>query len=59
MVIGNLKRHKLPSIDEIQPELFIACCRTTYSEITELLDYTRNKEEMLEEWKETIILPIS
>jgi hypothetical protein len=59
VVIGNLKSHKSPSIDHIQPELFIACCRTIFSEITELLDSIRNKEGMLEEWKETVILPIS
>jgi hypothetical protein len=42
MAIGNLKRHKSPSIDQIQPELFIALCRTIFPEVTELLNSIRN-----------------
>ena len=56
--IGKLKRHKSPSIVQIQVELIIAFCRTISSEIPKLLNSIRNKEEMLEEWKETIIVPI-
>jgi len=59
MAIGMLKRHKSASIDQIQPELFIARCRTIFSEITKLLNSIRNKEEMFEEWKGPIIAPIS
>ena len=35
-----------------------AGCRTIRSEISELLNSIRNKEELSEEWKESIILPI-
>lgn len=31
VAIGKLKRHKFPSIDQIQVKLIIACCRTIFS----------------------------
>ena len=58
MAIGKLKKHKSSGIDQIQAELFIACCRTVCFEITKRLNYIRKYEEMLEEWEEPIIVPI-
>ena len=55
MAIGKLNRHKSPGIDQIPAELFIAGCRTTFSEITKLLNLIWNTEDILEEWKRSII----
>ena len=59
MAIGKLKRHKSMGIDQIQTELFIAGGRTILSEITKFINSIWNKEDMLEKWKESIIVPIS
>jgi len=52
IVIENLKRHKSPHIDQVPPELIKAGGRTFHSEIHKLT------EELVEERKESIILPI-
>jgi hypothetical protein len=39
--------------------MIITGCRTVLSEITQHLNSIWNNEEMLEEWKESIIVPIS
>jgi len=39
--------------------LIIAGCRTILFEITQNLHYIWNNQEMLDEWKESIIVPIS
>jgi hypothetical protein len=60
MANGKLKRPKSPGIDRIQTEPIIAGCRTIFFfENTKLFSSIRNKEEMLEELKESIIVPIS
>ena len=58
MAIGKLKRHKSIVIDQIQTELIIAGGRTFLSEITKFINSIWNREEMLEKWKESIIVPI-
>jgi len=57
MVEGKLKDHKSPGINQISAELIKAGCRTIRSEIYKL-NSIRNKEELPEEWKESIIIPI-
>ena len=52
IAIEKVKRHKSPGIDQVPPELIKAGGRTVHSEIRKLT------EELPEEWKESIILPI-
>ena len=56
MAIEKLKRHKSPGIDQIPGELIKAGGRKIRSEIHKLTIW--NKEELPEEWKESIMVPI-
>jgi len=58
MATEKLKRHTLPGIDQIPAELIKARGSTIRSEIHKLINSIWNKEELLEEWKESIIVPI-
>jgi hypothetical protein len=58
MAIENLKRHKSPGIDQIPAELIEAGGITIRSEIHKLINSIRNREELPEQWKESIIVPI-
>jgi hypothetical protein len=58
MAIEKLKRHISPGIDQIQAEMFEAGGRKFRSEIRELIISIWNKEEIPEEWKESIIVSI-
>jgi len=58
LVIGNLKNHKSPGIDQIPAELIKAGGRTICCAIHKLIISIRNKEELPEEWKVSIIVPI-
>ena len=58
MAFEKLKRHKSPGIDQISAELIKARGRTVRSEIHTLINFICNKEELTEEWKESIIVPI-
>ena len=58
MAIEKLKRHKSPGIDQIPAELIKAGGRTIRSEIHKLINSIWNKEELPEQWKESIIVPI-
>ena len=53
MDIEKLKRHKSPSSDQIPAE-----GRTVRTEIHKFINHIRNKDELSEEWKESIIVPI-
>ena len=55
--IEKLKSNKSPGIDQIPAELSKAGDRTIHSEIHQLISFW-NKEKLLEEWKELIIVPI-
>ena len=58
LTIEKLKNHKSPGIDQI-PELLIkAGGRTIRCEIHKLIISIWNKEELPNEWKESIIVPI-
>jgi hypothetical protein len=52
-----LKRHKSPGTDQIPAELIKAGGRMICSEISKLIRLG-NKEELPEQWKELIIVPI-
>ena len=54
----KLKSHKSPDTDQIPAELFKAGGRTIRHEIHKLIVSVWNKEELPEEWKESIIVPI-
>jgi hypothetical protein len=54
LAIEKLKSHKSPGIDQIQAELI----KTIRCEIHKLNIFIWNKEELPEEWKESIMLPI-
>ena len=58
LAIEKLKRHKCPGIDQITAELIKAGGRTIHSEARKLICAIWNKEELPEEWKESIIVPV-
>jgi hypothetical protein len=58
IAIGNLKSYKSPGTDNIPAELIKAGGETLYSEIHRLIRCIWNKEELPQQWKEYIIVPI-
>jgi hypothetical protein len=58
LAIEKLKSRKLPGIDQIPAELIKVGSRTISCEIHKLIISMWNKEELPEEWKESIIVPI-
>jgi hypothetical protein len=52
------KRYKSPGTDQIPAEMIKAEGRTIRSEIHKLIRSIWNREELAEEWKELIIVPI-
>ena len=58
MTIEKLKRHKSPGIDHISAEFIKAGSRIVHYEIHKLNNSIWNKEELPEEWKKSIIVPI-
>ena len=58
LAIDKLKNHKSPGIDEIPAELIKAGGGTICLEILKLITSIWKKEEVPEEWKESIIVPI-
>ena len=58
MAIEKLKKHKSPGIDQILAELIKAGGRTIRCVIHELIISIWNREELPEEWKGSIKVPI-
>ena len=58
LAIEKLKSHKSSGIDQTPAELIKAGGRTICSAIHKLIIVIRNKEELPEEWKESVIVPI-
>ena len=58
MAIEKIKNHKSPGIDQIPAELYQAGGRTIRYEIHKLIISIWNTEELSDEWKESIIVPI-
>jgi hypothetical protein len=58
IAIGKLKSYKSPGNDNILAELIKAGGETLYSEIHRLIRCICNKEELPQQWKEFIIVPI-
>jgi sorting nexin-29 len=58
LAIEKLKSHKSASIDQIPAELIKTQGRTIHCEVHKLIISIYNKEELLQEWKESITVPI-
>jgi hypothetical protein len=58
IAIGKFKSYKSPGTDQIPAELVKAGGETLYSEIHRLICSIWNKEELPQQWKESIIIPI-
>jgi len=58
MAIMELKRNKSSGINQIQAQLMLAGGRTNLSKITKLINSIWNREETIEDWTQSIILPI-
>ena len=58
MAIGKLKSHKSPGTDQIPPEFIKAGGTTICYETHKLFSSIWNKEELPQEWEQSIIVPI-
>jgi hypothetical protein len=58
VAVGKLKSYKSPGTDQIPAELIKAGDETLCSEIHKLICSTWNKEELPQQWKKSIIVPI-
>jgi hypothetical protein len=58
MVIEKLIRHKSPGNDQIPAELIQSGGRTFRAEIHKLTNSIWNKEQLPEEWKGSIVVPM-
>ena len=58
LAIEKLKSHRSPGIGQIPAELIKTGCNTIRCAIHKLIIVIWNKEELPEEWKESIIVPI-
>jgi hypothetical protein len=58
IAIGKLKSYKSPCTDNIPAKLIKAGGETLYSEIHRLICCIWNKEELPQQWKESITVPI-
>jgi len=58
VAIEKLKRHKSPETDQIPAEMIKTMRRTIRYEIHKLINSIWNKEELPEEWMESIKVPI-
>jgi hypothetical protein len=58
IAIGKLKSYKSPGTDQIPAELIKSGGETLYSEIHRLICCIWNKEELPQQWKESIIVPV-
>jgi hypothetical protein len=58
IAIVKFESYKSPGTDQIPAKLFKAGGETLYSEIHRLISSTWNKEELPQQWKESIIVPI-
>jgi hypothetical protein len=58
VAIGKVKRCKLPGADQIPAELIQAGGGTLHSEIHKIIKLIWNKEELHQQWKESIVIPV-
>jgi hypothetical protein len=53
-----LKKYKSPGSDKIRAELIHAGSKTLQPEIHKLINSVCNKEELPDQWKESIVVPV-
>jgi hypothetical protein len=58
VAVGKLKRYKSPGVDQIPAELIQAGGETSCLEIHKLVKFISNKEELPQQWKESIVISI-
>jgi hypothetical protein len=58
IAIGKLKSYKSPGIDKIAAEFIKVGCEKSCSKIHKLICSIWNKEELPQQWKESIIVPV-
>jgi hypothetical protein len=58
IAIGKLKQYKSLSTDQILAQMIKAGSKTICSEINKLIRSVWNREELPQQWKESIIAPI-
>jgi hypothetical protein len=58
IAIAKLKKYKLPGSDKIPAELIHTGGETLLSAIHKLINSVWNKEELLDKWKESTIVPV-
>jgi len=58
LALKKLNSHKSPGTDQIPIELIKAGCRTVCYETHKLINSIWNNEELPEEWKKSITVPI-
>ena len=58
MAIEKLKSYKSPGVYQIPAELIEVASCTIYSAVHKLINSVWNKEELPEQWNESIIVPI-
>jgi hypothetical protein len=58
IAIAKFKKYKSPGSDQIQAELIQAGGKILLSEIHKLINSVWNKEELPDQWKESINVPI-
>lgn len=56
--IAKLKTCKLPSSNQMPAELIQAGGETLWSEIRKLINSIRNKQDLPDQWKKSIIVPV-
>jgi hypothetical protein len=59
MAIAKLKKYKSPGSDQILAEMIQTRWETLLSEIHKLINAAWNKEELPDQWKESITVPIN
>jgi hypothetical protein len=58
IAIEKLKRYNSPGTDQIPAEMIQAGGNTLHSDIHKRINCIWNKEELPEQWKESVIVPI-
>jgi hypothetical protein len=58
IIIAKLKKYKSPGSDEIQAELFQGGGEILLCAIHKLINSVWNKEELPDQWKESIVVPV-
>jgi hypothetical protein len=58
IAVVKLKSYKSPGTDQILAELIKAGSETLYSEIHRLICSIWNEEELPQQWKESVIIPV-